>query len=183
MKICILNTDDITGGAARAAYRLHRALLTEGVVSKMLVQKKSSDDYTVITPETKIQKTLGRIRPTLDTLPVRFYRNRNKTLFSPSWLPFSPILRHINEIKPDLVHLHWIAGGMIRIEDIAKIKVPVVWSLHDMWPLTGGCHYDEGCKKFETHCNSCPVLNSGKVGDLSSKVFYRKKKAFQKLKV
>ncbi len=182
MRIVHLNSPDIAGGAARAAYRVHQALLTEGVDSKMLVQRKSSDDYTVIGPETKIQKALGRIRPTLDTLPVQFYRNRTKTFFSPSWLPFSPILKHINEIKPDLVHLHWIAGGMIRIEDIAKIKFPIVWSLHDMWALTGGCHYDEGCKKFETRCKSCPVLGSDKVNDLSNKVFYRKKKVFQKVK-
>ncbi len=182
MKILHLNTSDIIGGAARATYRLHNALLNEGINSQMLVQKKMSDDYTVIGPETKIGKGWGQIRPTLDMLPVLFYKNRTKTLFSPNWLPFSPIVRRINEIKPDIVHLHWIAGGMMRIEDIAKITAPVVWSLHDMWALTGGCHYDEGCGKFKTKCNCCPVLGSDKVSDLSSKVFHRKKKVFQRIK-
>lgn len=181
MKILIINSSDIQGGAARAAYRLHRALLAEGIDSNMLVQRKNSDDYTVIAPETKIQKGWCRIRPTLDRLPVRFYRNRNKTLFSPSWLPFSPILRHINEIQPDLVHLHWIAGGMIRIEDIAKIKFPIVWSLHDDWAFTGGCHIKWDCEKYKEDCRACRVLGSKINSDLSQRIYRRKQKVFSKL--
>ena len=49
MKILIVNSSDINGGAARAAYRLHRSLLEQGVDSQMLVQSKQSDDYTVKT--------------------------------------------------------------------------------------------------------------------------------------
>ena len=160
MKILIVNTSDIQGGAARAAYRLHQALLTEGVDSQMLVQSQSSDDFTVIGPQTKVQKALGKLRPTLDSLPVHRYKDRTKTLFSPSWLPFSSIVERINSINPDVVHLHWIAGGMIRIEDLPKIKAPIVWSLHDMWAFTGGCHYDEECGAYQKQCGTCPVLGS-----------------------
>ena len=92
MKILIVNTYDIQGGAARAAYRLHKSLLTCEIDSQMLVQGKSSDDYTVIGPQTKVQKALGKLRPTLDSLPARFYKERTKTLFSSSWLPFSSIV-------------------------------------------------------------------------------------------
>src|SRR5690554_7779092 len=109
----------------------------------MLVQSKASDDFTVIGPVSKFEKGLGRIRPTLDAIPVKRYKDRTKTLFSPAWLPFSSIVDHINEIDPDIVHLHWVTGGMLRIEDVARIRAPVVWSLHDMWAFTGGCHYDE----------------------------------------
>jgi hypothetical protein len=63
MKILIVNTSDITGGAARAAYRLHRALIEAEVDSQMLVQDKKSDDYTVIGPETKVQKAIAKLRP------------------------------------------------------------------------------------------------------------------------
>ena len=80
------------------------------------------------------------MRPTLDSIPVRRYPERTKTLFSPSWVPFTGLLDKINALNPDVVHLHWIAGGMIRIEDLAKINAPIVWSLHDMWAFTGGCH-------------------------------------------
>ena len=56
MKILIVNTSDIEGGAARAAYRLHKSLLQQGIDSQMLVQNKSSNDFRVETiSNTKIQ--------------------------------------------------------------------------------------------------------------------------------
>lgn len=179
MKILIVNTSDIEGGAARAAYRLHKSLLAQGVKSQMLVQSKKSDDFTVeALANTKVQKWINLLRPTLDSVPIRFYKNKTKTLFSPSWFGFSNVVDKINEINPDIVHLHWICGGMMRIEDIAKIKAPIVWSLHDMWAFAGGCHYDEECKGYEKECGDCPVLGSSKENDLSKKVFKRKQKAF-----
>lgn len=178
MKLLIVNTSDIQGGAARAAYRLHRALLSEGVDSQMLVQLKFSDDFTVIGPQNKFQRALAMIRPTLDSLPVRCYPKRTKTLFSPSWFGFSNIINKINEINPDIVHLHWICGGMMRVEDMARIKAPIVWSLHDMWAFTGGCHYDEECGRYKEACGNCKVLGSEKENDLSRKIIKRKQKAF-----
>ena len=178
MKILIVNTSDIQGGAARAAYRLHRALLAYGFDSQMLVQSKVSDDYTVIGPETKIKKAIAKIRPTLDQLPVRRYKKKSKTLFSPAWLPFTGIIEKINKINPDIVHLHWICGGMMRIEDIGRITYPIVWSLHDNWAFSGGCHYDEDCKAYEKECGNCKVLGSIKENDLSYKIFNRKRKVF-----
>ena len=178
MKILIVNTSDIEGGAARATYRLHQTLLNSGVDSKMLVQSKSSDDYTVLATTTKIQKAINKLRPTFDSLPIRFYKNRTKTLFSSSFLPFSNIVDKINEINPDIVHLHWISGGMIKIEEIAHIKAHIIWSLHDMWAFTGGCHYDEECKGYEKECGNCKVLGSNKQNDLSKKIFQRKQKTF-----
>ena len=138
MKILIVNTSDIDGGAARAAYRLHKSLLQQGIDSQMLVQRKSSDDFTVLTEEKKTTKYFNKLRPIIDSIPVRFYKERTKTLFSPSWFGFGNIVDKINEINPDIVHLHWICGGMIKIEDIARINAPIVWSLHDMWAFTGG---------------------------------------------
>jgi len=61
MKVLIVNSSDIQGGAARAAYRLHNSLLNRGIDSRMLVQNKLSDDYTVIGPNTKIQKIISKI--------------------------------------------------------------------------------------------------------------------------
>ena len=127
MKVLIVNISDIQGGAARAAYRLHKALLDQNIDSQMLVQSKSSDDFTVITETSKLRKSLNKLRPIIDSLPVRFYKERTKTLFSPSWFGFSNIVDKINEVNPDIVHLHWICGGMMTFEDIARIKVPIVW--------------------------------------------------------
>ena len=155
MKILIVNSSDIQGGAARAAYRLHKSLLAENINSKMLVQNKSSGNFTVIGPETKFQKIIGRLRPIINKTPVMFYKKKEKTLFSPSFFGFNNIVDKINEINPDIVHLHWICGGMIKIEDIANIKAHIVWSLHDMWAFTGGCHYNEGCSLYKNNCGNC----------------------------
>jgi glycosyltransferase involved in cell wall biosynthesis len=179
MKILIVNTSDVDGGAARAAYRLHQALLSNNIDSQMLVQSKSSDDFTVSSASSKIQKGINKLRPTLDSLPIRSYDN--KTLFSPSWLPSSKIINKINDLNPDIVHLHWINGGMIRIEDLVKINARIVWSLHDMWAFTGGCHYDELCGEYEKKCGECPVLASKNENDISRKIFNRKLKTYSKI--
>ncbi|MGE4511221.1 MAG: glycosyltransferase family 4 protein [Sulfurimonadaceae bacterium] len=178
MKILIVNTSDIQGGAAKAAYRLHKALLNSGVDSQMLVQNKSSDDYRVITQDNKIKKIFSKLRAFFDSLPARLYKERTQTLFSPSLIGFSDIPKKINKLNPDIVHLHWIAGGMMKIEDISRIKSPIVWSLHDMWAFTGGCHYDEECGAYQNSCGNCKVLGSNKQNDLSKKVWLQKQKTF-----
>ena len=129
MKILIVNTYDIQGGAARAAYRLHNSLLNKGVNSKMLVQSKKTGDSTVFCPSSKMQKIAVKIRSSIDQLPVKFYDERTETLFSPSIVPSSNIIKRINEINPDIVHLHWINAGMIRIEDLSKINSPILFFL------------------------------------------------------
>lgn len=175
MKILIINASDIGGGAARATYRLHKSLLAQGIDSQMLVQDKIGDDWTVTGANTKIQKGINKIRPTLDVIPAKIYKNKTHTSFSQSWFGFNNIIKKINEINPDIVHLHWICGGMIRIEDIAKIRVPIVWSLHDMWAFTDGYHYDETYDICKNGCQSEPK------NFLSNSIFRRKQKTYAKI--
>lgn len=181
MKILHINTSDINGGAARAAFRLHRALLAQDVDSQMLVQAKDSGDKTVIGPVSKVGKGMGLLRPTLNQLPNMLYPRRTRTPFHATWLPFSGVVHKIQEINPDLVHLHWIAGGFVRIEHLVKIARPIVWSLHDMWALTGGCNIDWGCGKYLEACGACPVLGSNWFRDLSYWNFRRKQKHLAKI--
>jgi len=182
MKVLIVNTSDIRGGAARAAYRLHEALLAANIESQMLVKNKYSNDETVIAPKSNFEHYYNKINQMLNNLPIKFYKDRTKTYFSASISSSYNIVKKINEINPDIVHLHWIGGGLISIEDIAKIKAPIVWSLHDMWAFTGGCHYDEECKGYEKECGNCKVLGSDKEKDLSRKIFNRKQKVFSQKK-
>ena len=173
---------DSHSGAAVASYRLHKAISSIGMKSKMLVQRKNFDDNNIIGPSTKYGRMLGLMRPHIDQLPVMLYKDKGKALFSPSWLYGKKLIKTINELNPAIIHLNWIAGGMLRIEDIAKIKKPIVWTLHDMWAFTGGCHIDMGCGKFITHCGKCHALGSNKDRDLSFKIFRRKQKAYAKIK-
>lgn len=178
MKILTINYSDINGGAAIAAYRLHRALLAAGHDALMLVQVKETDDPTVIGPKSKFGKLKGMLRPEIDKYIINRYKNRSHTLFSPGWLPFSHITEIIEDINPDIVHFHWVANAFFPIKDFAKIKKPVVWSLHDMWAFTGGCHYDEECGKYQDACGSCPVLNTQKKKDLSYRLLKKKKHSY-----
>lgn len=181
MKILIVNTYDIQGGAARAAYRLHRSLIDNGIDSHMLVVKKESDDFTVIpfTPNNGITKKFLRRFQDKFMNPLKKYPNGSKTFFSPAYLGFSNMVETINQVNPDIVHLHWICDEMIKVEDIVSIKAPIAWSLHDMWVFTGGCHYDEECKGYKKECGNCKVLGSDKENDLSKQIFYRKQKAYE----
>jgi glycosyltransferase involved in cell wall biosynthesis len=147
----------------------------------MLVQSKTSDDFKIIGPQNMFQKALAKIRPFFDTVPVRRYKARSETLFSPGWFPTLGLVDKINSLNPDVVHLHWIAGGMLRVEDLTKIRAPIVWSLHDMWAFTGGCHYDAKCENYKKSCGKCPVLGSNSQKDLSRKVWLRKYASFSRL--
>lgn len=177
MRSLLLNTFDISGGAALATFRLHKGLLSEGVESKLLVQYKQSDDPNVLGPSTKFKSILARSRPYLDNLILRKYKKRENQLFSASILPdFNSSI--ISEIDPDIVHLFWITGGFLRLETLKNVNRPIIWTLHDMWPFTGGCHYDNECGKYTESCGSCPILGSKNNSDLSFKVLRRKKKSY-----
>lgn len=155
MKILHISTSDISGGAARAAYRLHRSLLEKNIDSQMLVQNKLSDDWTVLADTSIYGKAIAKIKPVLSGLPAKIFPNdQTKTLLSPNWLPSGKLIRKIRQINPDIVHLHWVGGGMLKIEDIAKIKQPIVWTLHDMWAFTNDYHYDSEYDINPTQNNS-----------------------------
>jgi glycosyltransferase involved in cell wall biosynthesis len=178
MKILQINTSDIQGGAARAAYRIHKGLQAAGIQSHMLVQSKKSDDNSVIGPSNKFNKVLSLLRPTLDASVVKLRAKGSKTIFYPAWLPYSGISSQIDALSPDIVHLQWICGGMLRIEEIKKIKKPLVWTLQDMWAFTGGCHYSDTCERFQQCCGECPQLKRKGKNDLSHAIFKRKEKAW-----
>ena len=95
MKILTVNTYDINGGAARGAYRLHKALLSNGIASTMLVNFKESDDYTVIRYPKRYGYFFNKVRALLDSLPVKLYKNRTSTLFSPACIPNKKLIKKI----------------------------------------------------------------------------------------
>ncbi|HEV8722675.1 MAG TPA: glycosyltransferase family 4 protein [Candidatus Binatia bacterium] len=83
----------------------------------------------------------------------------------------------------DVINLHWIARFVDFKSFFSNLppKIPVFWTLHDMAPFCGGCHYDNGCKKFRTGCGACPQLGSEVAGDLSRQIWQRKAGALAKI--
>ena len=182
MKILLLNTYDIQGGAARAAYRLHQGLQSINANSQMLVQIKHSDARTVIgSPATSgIGKVMTGSRLTLGQLPLKFYSNRQPTSYHIQWFPDN-ITSKVAQLQPDVINLHWVCAGFMQVETISKLNKPLVWTLHDMWAFTGGCTYNGKCDRYIVSCGTCPQLGSSKAWDLSRWVWQRKVKAWQNL--
>ncbi|NJL86869.1 MAG: glycosyltransferase [Leptolyngbyaceae cyanobacterium SM1_1_3] len=173
MKALILSTSDIEGGAARATYRLHQGLQSIGMTSQMLVRAKVGRDRCV-----RAEKSvLTKLGPQMNGLPLRRYPKRNR-MISAQWFP-DAIAKQVNQISPDIVNLHWVCNGFVKIETLAQLKRPLVWTLQDMWPMTGGCHYSEDCDRYQKSCGSCPQLGSDRQHDLSRKIWQRKRKAWQ----
>jgi glycosyltransferase involved in cell wall biosynthesis len=181
MRPLLISTSDIAGGAARAAYRLHRGLRTIGIESTMLVQEKYSDLQTVQGPETDLKRFLVLLRRLLDKVPLRLYPNRSRSPFHFAWLPGSGIVKQIGLLDPDVVNLHWVCGGMLSIEKVGKINKPIIWTLQDMWAFTGGCHYTVDCSRYRDQCGACPQLGSGRKNDLTHITWQRKQRAWRRI--
>jgi len=180
MKTLILNTSDIWGGAHIATYRLHRGFISYGIDSSMYVQKKISDDFTVHDPSGRYNSLIANMRPHIDNIPKLLYRNRTNEKFSSAIIPNYNVSRVIKN-QYDIIHLFWVTGGFMRIESLKNANKPIVWTLHDMWPFTGGCHYDNECGKYVESCGECPVLRSTNKNDLSNRVWKRKYKSWKNL--
>ena len=144
MKVLLINTYDLKGGAARATWRMMQGLKKAGVDVEMLVQTKHSNDPDVITPRGGLFTVTSSFRPYSDYI-IPFLKIKRRVPFFPAYVPDDAILRKIKEINPDIIQLNWITGGFLRIESLAKLNKPLVWYVHDMWPFTGGCHYAGRC--------------------------------------
>ncbi len=174
MKITHVNFSDISGGAARAAYRLHWALRGQGVDSKMAVNYATAADWTVGSLETRLEKIYAKVAPHWATLYTRLLSTDNKTLHSPAIVP-SVWPNRLNKSDADIVHLHWIAGEMLSIKDISKVTKPLVWTLHDMWGFCGAEHVTEEFRWKEGYYkNNRPGYEGG--FDLNRWVWNRKRR-------
>jgi glycosyltransferase involved in cell wall biosynthesis len=186
MKILHVNTNDIAGGAARAAFRLHTGLKRIGTKSEMFVQNKSSDDSTVTCfngTSSVIEKVYRRFRREYIQRCFSVYRNSRPSgleLFSDDRAPFGKSL--VDQIpKADIFNLHWLSGFLDLNEFFERVTIPVVWTLHDMYAFTGGCHYNVHCDRYTAQCGACPQLGSIHESDLSRRIWQRKKKAYGKV--
>jgi len=184
MRITHLNSSNIQGGSGRAAFRIHKSLKEVGVASRMFVLRDFGSDLDIkATTDNLMQKVLKKTRPRYERRILNFYGNREKE-------PFSIASKGINVAKEsivmdtDIINLHWINKCFLSlksIKHIGKLNKPIVWTLHDMWAFTGGCHYSGNCRRYEEKCGKCLVLNSNKLKDLSWKLLSRKKKVFKDL--
>lgn len=178
MKVHHLNYSDISGGAARASYRIHHALRQAEVDSWMLVDSATSGDWTVQGPSGKLQKGMGKLRQQLAGVFRPFYKTGNPIVHSPAILP-SGRLRVLNASDADVLHLHWVQGEMLSIAEIGSLSKPTVWTLHDMWAFCGAEHYTDDFRWRDGYRkDNRPVYEKG--FDLNRWTWGRKRKHWQR---
>ncbi|GAA3948351.1 glycosyltransferase [Chitinophaga oryziterrae] len=140
MKILHVNFSDGHGGAAKAAYRLHQGLLNNGIDSKMIVIDKKSSDRNVIPYLTGRKKLFNYFKNKLARLILKLQKSENKILHSLNIFS-SGLDKFINQSDADIVHLNWIGNEMVSLREVAMIKKPCVWTLHDSWVFCGAEHH------------------------------------------
>ena len=191
MKIVHLSTYD-SGGAGIAALRLHRALLKAGADSCFIVPTKRSSVEGVSRLETS---RIGLAAAAVRRLRVRGIRIEASKyeaskpggveIFSDDRSSFD--WRSDARISgADIVNLHWVAGFMDHrhfFREAVRRGQAVVWTLHDMNPFTGGCHYTGDCTKYKAGCGACFQLGSRDPDDLSSRIWKRKNYAYARARI
>lgn len=186
MKILIISKDDIKGGASIAGFRLFKALEKHHNDLKInfLVQTKHSDQEAVIPTNSKSWR--NKLRFIWERLVFLLYERSSEVRFKFS---IANTGEDITQSKlfneADVIHIHWFNQGFLSLRTFRKILdsgKPVVWTLHDMWAFTGGCHYAGNCSNYQDECGNCPFLKKPSNKDLSTKIYNRKKKIYSKNK-
>jgi len=183
MNILQINTIDNKGGAALTSYQLKQELEKRGHTTSMFVKRKYSNDKNVFSikknqaPSQRLSKLSKKIIK--KDLPSYIKNKRNfffvNNIDSFNILKSTRILKTKEFKNADIVHCNNLHGKYFNLkllEKISKIK-PIIWSLHDMWAITGDCYwggemYGETCIKWQKGCKHCPYLKS------NQKIFWNK---------
>lgn len=140
LRIAVVTTNTSNGGAALAAISLANACSRAiDIEISIWSQERLIDDVSRSSSKKlmaywfQLKRKLVRIIRVLDWANEGIYK-------SYSVLP-SGLDRKINHWAPDVIHLHWICGEFISIEEIKNLKAPIIWTLHDAWPISGSEHH------------------------------------------
>jgi glycosyltransferase involved in cell wall biosynthesis len=184
VKVVHFNTFDVEGGAARAASRLHRALRGAGCDSELVVLQKRGDD-----PHTR------RIVPSRWSTELRtegaaalnkalLFALRPDEAFSLDLRALSAPTRALRDAArgADIVQLHWVRGlvSSVQLDALAAGGRPIVWTLMDLAPMTGGCHYTHGCDRYTARCGRCPRIRSRRSWDASRRTWRRRARHYRR---
>ncbi len=168
-----------------AALRVHEALLSLGVDSYIYVLSPSSGHQRILYGRkySLCENSWRKVR----MWAYRFWERGVRRLFCvdnlvPISLGVGSLLdrRFLLDFKPDVVNLHWICGNFLSADDVVWLSknFKVVWTLHDSWAFTGGCHVPQTCTKWKTGCKDCPYISKRFGIDLAKWIFQRKVKKY-----
>jgi glycosyltransferase involved in cell wall biosynthesis len=188
LKILHINRDECTGGASRSAHRLNQGLRRLNEESEMYVWNKSSDDPSIkrfVPAQDRFSFRVRNLRHWYLRRAIHRYdetSSKDRTYFSDDRTVFyKDVIRQIP--RSDVINLHWVAEFLDygSFFDWLPKTMPLVWTLHDMAPFTGGCCYDMDCGKFAQQCGACPQLGSNDKFDLTRDIWRRKRRYYKSL--
>jgi len=105
----------------------------------MRVGLKTTDMQTISGPPGKFGKAMAMFKAEVAEQIMKLQHSTNRNFHSPAFIP-SGLAGEINKSDVDIVQLNWIGGEFLSVEDIGRIKKPIVWRLSDMWPFCGAEH-------------------------------------------
>lgn len=178
LKVVMLSYHNQNGGAGIACGRLASALIKLGHQVTYLVQEKSGDDAAVSVNDSWLKKGIAWLRFILERLYFLPHEKDKsiRFLFNPGVFGQN-ISQHPSIKSADVIHMHWMNFGFMGISDISdllKLGKPVIWTLHDMWAFTGGCHHSGDCNRFQTNCGQCKFVKQPEHWDISHKLWAQK---------
>jgi len=145
MKILHLAYSDDYGGASVAMKKIHKALqsYSPDVSSSIaVIDRKGNDEHIISLSSTFFEQIWAYVRTRLAyKIVALLQKTSNSSGRSVNIFP-SNVLNRINAIDFDILHLHWIGNETIKIEDLIKIRKPILWTFHDTWAMLGAEHTD-----------------------------------------
>lgn len=180
-RIVLLSHNDLLGGAAIVTYRLMKALQAMGHEADMLVFNKISDDPHVHQVGTRPIRGLRFMKERIGIMLHNGFNRQDLFKVSTGSTGMN-IHRHPLVKKADAIFINWINQATVSLSEIrrlCKMGKPVVWTMHDMWCMTGICHHAYGCANYHRECGDCQYLGSKAApNDLSHKIWRKKKKLY-----
>jgi glycosyltransferase involved in cell wall biosynthesis len=173
MKVTLINTADAGGGAPAACMRLLKALELKRVDAHIQVQEKMTNEPRVTSIDNGFISWLKiKFNFFYERLPFIWFRAKDRSVrFAFSTADTGTDISHEPVVmNADILHLHWTNSGFLSISNLKKLfetSKPIVWTLHDMWAFTGGCHYAGDCDHFVDECGDCWMLRHPGNEDIS----------------
>lgn len=181
IKVLHVVAGSIQGGAAKGALNLHLGLREIGISSRLLVQNGGyeGEDGVYSLNGGAVRTIERKLVNGLEKGLFGYFGKQKGQVFSSGQFG-QRITSHSLFEWADIINLHWVTAGMLNLRQIEALEKPVVWTMRDMWPFTGGCHYSMGCMKYTTGCGNCPMLKRAGNNDVSSWGAHHKSKILSK---